>query len=104
MNSLRVLGKPYKITWGNLEDCLGETDSTHQTIKMQTGLPKDNEEETLLHELIHAVDESLGLQMTEAQVHALACGLYAVFKDNEQAIKKYHGNHRNAGRKARSPN
>lgn len=101
MNSLNILGKPFRIEWlDELDGALGETYTHKQMIKMQKGTPPDTERETLLHEVIHAVDESLALQLTEHQVHALACGLYAVLRDNEPVITKYYGTTRTSRRKA----
>lgn len=92
MQSLNILGKTFKIEWlAELQDALGETHTNRQLIKMQKGMPPDTEQETLLHEVIHAVDESLALGMTEGQVHGLACGLFAVFKDNNSTLRKYYG-------------
>lgn len=101
MNSLNILGKTFKVEWvDELDGAVGETYTHKQLIRMQKGTPPDTERETLLHEVIHAVDESLALHMTEAQVHGLACGLYAVLRDNEQALKKYYGTNRTSRRKA----
>lgn len=101
MNSLNILGKPFRIEWlDELDGALGETYTHKQKIRMQKGTPPDTERETLLHEGIHAVDESLALQLTEHQVHALACGLYAVLRDNEPVLKKYYGTTRTSRRKA----
>ena len=102
MDSLNILGKTYRIQWEDeLDDALGVTYSSKQLIKMVKGLPLDTERETLLHEVIHAVEDGLGLGMTEQQVHALACGLYDVLKNNQQTLKQYYGTRTSRG-KARS--
>jgi hypothetical protein len=103
MNSLNILGKTFKLEWlDELPDALGETYTSKQLIRMQKGLPADTERETLLHEVIHAVEESLALGLTEAQVHALACGLFAVLRDNHQPLKRYYGSTGTPRRKTRS--
>lgn len=103
MNSLDILGKHYQIEWvDELDDALGITYSSKQLIKMVKDLPVDTERETLLHEVIHAVEDGMGLNLTEAQVHGLACGLYAVLKNNATTIKKYYGTIGTSGGKARS--
>lgn len=103
MNTLNILGKTFRIEWlDELDGAVGETHTHKQLIKMQKGTALETEQETLLHEVIHAVDESLALGLTEQQVHAMACGLFAVFKDNEQTLKKYYGTVRTPSRKARS--
>lgn len=40
--------------------------------------------DTVLHEIIHAVDFSMHLGLEERQVHALAAGLLGVLRDNPQ--------------------
>jgi hypothetical protein len=44
-------------------------------------------QDTLLHETIHAIDETLLLKMTERQVSNLASVLIAVLKDNPEFTK-----------------
>lgn len=101
MKALNILGKTFRIEWlDELDGAVGETYTHKQLIKMQKGTALETEQETLLHEVIHAVEESLALGLTESQVHALACGLYAVLRDNETALKKYYGTNRTSRRKA----
>ena len=38
---------------------------------------------TLLHEVIHHLDDKLGIGLKEAQVDRLAVGIYQVLKDNK---------------------
>ena len=38
---------------------------------------------TLLHEIIHHLDDKIGVGLKEAQVDRLAVGLYQVLKDNK---------------------
>lgn len=87
MFKLSILGKPFAVSLDNaLEGCIGECDTYNQTIKVNPSLPEATLQETLLHEVIHAVEEQLHLRMTERQVFALATGLYAVFKDNQEIL------------------
>jgi hypothetical protein len=80
---IRVLGKAFKVTNGPLEDNLnGECDTDKQTLAVRDGQPLESEQDTLLHEVIHAIDEAMGLKMKEAQVKGCATGLLAVMKDN----------------------
>ena len=82
---IKVLGKPFTIKWlteGLDADLLGECDSDKQLISVRDGQPPEQEEDTLLHEVLHAIDEAMGLKMKEAQVKGCATGLLAVLKDN----------------------
>ena len=91
---LRILGKPYTIAFVPVEHIglrddaedpdpgMGRTSPERQEIFIRTGQPLESEQDTVLHEVIHAVDETLGLQMNEYQVTVLATGLLAALKDN----------------------
>jgi len=86
MNSLRILGKTFEVLWVDevAEDAIGMCETYRQRIVMMKGLPAETEQDTLLHEVIHAIDETVGTNLTEQQVIALASGLLAVFKDNKE--------------------
>ena len=91
---VRILGKPYKVEFVPIEHIglrdneedpdpgMGRTSPERQEIFVRTGQPLESEQDTMLHEIIHAVDETLGLQMNEYQVTVLATGLLAALKDN----------------------
>jgi hypothetical protein len=91
MNSLRILGKNFQVKWEDnvADDAIGMCETHRQIIRVEKGLPKETEEDTLLHEVIHAVDETLGLGLSERQVIALASGLLAVYNDNQSIIHEY---------------
>lgn len=85
--TIRVMGKRFKvrILKENEEpevDGLMELAKQRISIRPQEAI--DQVQDTALHEVIHAVDESLALGMTEAQVHQMATGLLSVLKDNVQ--------------------
>ena len=50
-----------------------------QTISIKGDLGKENYEVTLLHELMHAINNTLHIELSEKQVELLASGLYATF-------------------------
>lgn len=87
---VRVLGKRVTIeycTGAPLDDGLnGECDVDRQRILVREGQPLESEQDTLLHELLHAIDESMGLRMKESQVKGAATGLLAVMKDNPALV------------------
>jgi hypothetical protein len=107
MKSLRILGKTFEILWVDevAEDAIGMCETHRQRIAMMNGLPLDTERDTLLHEVIHAIDETMGTGLTEQQVVALASGLLAVFNDNQKEITEYlkNGSIRTSRRKAGVP-
>jgi hypothetical protein len=82
---LKILGKPFAIRWlteGLGADLVGECDSDRQEIRVRDGQPLEQEQDTLLHELIHAIDEAVDSKLKESQVKRIATGLLAVLKEN----------------------
>lgn len=85
-SKVKVLGKIFKIHQmadDEMEDADGYMMLGDQVIavrKQALGYSQD----TLLHETIHAIDETLLLGMTEQQVSNTASVLLAVLKDNPE--------------------
>jgi hypothetical protein len=88
MQSIRILGIDYAVEIKDFEDDDQFGESSEQTcnISIKTNLNSDVFEETLLHEIIHQVDDALDLGMTEDQVRRLSRGLYCVSKENNIQI------------------
>ncbi len=88
--SLKILGKPFKVTFGNeapLEDGdMGDCSTEGQAITIREGQPLENEQDSLLHEVIHAVSDYMEINLKEGQVTKLATGLLAVLKDNPKFV------------------
>jgi hypothetical protein len=90
---LEILGKwfgvayinPDHVAWKG-EDLAGRVDPDRQRILIREGQPLESEQDTVLHEVIHAVDAAMSgeedQELDEAQVTRLATGLLAVFKRN----------------------
>lgn len=60
----------------------GETRYTRPRIMIAKWLGRRKREETILHELIHIVNECSAVGLSEAKVKRLSYGLYGVLKDN----------------------
>ena len=96
--SLTILGKPYSVrfTTGELsgEAILGSANRTKATIVLRNDIAPAQIRETLLHEVIHMIDQELLLGLEEADVCRLSVGLFsagveiAAFKDIERAAGK----------------
>jgi predicted component of type VI protein secretion system len=83
---INVLGKPYKVdyikhTAIGSED-YGDCDYGKQLISIALGIGLELEQDTLLHEVLHALDYAAELKLSERQVSALAALLLGVFKAN----------------------
>ena len=88
--SIRILGKKFSVAFTTSEplkeDLNGECDTDQQRILVRDGMPLEGEQDVLLHECLHAIDEMVDSELTESQVKRLATGLLAVLKDNPRFI------------------
>lgn len=74
----------------NESSVFGSTHTQSQKIFIEPGLNIQKRDQTLLHEVMHAIWWQSGLErifddrkMEEKVVHAMAMGLYQVLKDNK---------------------
>jgi len=82
---LKIIGKTYNfqvVDKVDDADSLGECNDVLQRILVKSDQKPDQLMDTILHEVVHAIDYQMHLGMTERQVHAVAAGLTAVFLDN----------------------
>ncbi len=87
-----IVGKRWRIKWLRRVKLGGESVSgacyyDKCLIKVCTKQDPQQMRDTLLHEVIHGLEETLSLDLTEQQVHALAGGLYGLFKDNPKLTR-----------------
>lgn len=85
---VRILGKRHRVIWNEkLEDegC-GEFRPPTLQIHIAAGLNHDEERETMLHELLHAVAFQVGAEVPEVKHRPLSVALYAAFKDNPKLV------------------
>jgi hypothetical protein len=55
-------------------------------LTIRDGQPQANEQDSVLHEVIHAVSDYMEIRLKEGQVTKLATGLLAVLKDNASLV------------------
>ena len=92
---IKVLGKTYKLkvvtekSPGFEEGDYGACDNDSHVIYLIAGRSLGNDQDTLIHELIHAIEFQMGVDGSinkkvshEHRVQGLATGLLAVLKDN----------------------
>jgi hypothetical protein len=81
---LRILGKLWQIkqqaTKGGKDD--GKCEFATKIIWVNPKQTEDSKRDTLLHEVIHALDEELQTKTSERQVRLLATGLLEVIRNN----------------------
>ena len=94
---VKILGKVYRIrviterAEGFEEGDYGQCDDDKQLISLIAGRSLGNDQDTLLHELIHAICFQMNVadkmgKHEEAVVQAIATGLLAVLKDNRGLV------------------
>lgn len=85
-NKVRLVGKDYLLVENTAGlarmGALGTTSNLDALIDYSMDQSLTQLRDTLLHEVIHAVDYSMCLGLEERQVHALAAGLLGVLRDN----------------------
>lgn len=93
--SVRVQGKSFSITYAKEnampDQTLGLTKYMDLSILVQEGLVLPLEQEVVFHEILHAIEKSLDLELAEHQVEVLACGWVQVFRDNPKLLNYFKG-------------
>jgi hypothetical protein len=87
---VKVIGKTYSIDYMDKvdeEDNLGEHDITTQKIKIRKEQHFEALRDTVMHEVMHAIDEQMSLKLKESQVHALASGLLQLIRENPKFLR-----------------
>jgi len=85
---LTIIGKRHRVV---MDESLGENvgicDHETNTIRIAPGQPHDEERDTVLHEVTHAVEKQLNCTLPESKLRMIVTGLYAVLKDNPKLAK-----------------
>lgn len=91
---LNILGTDYaifEISPVSRDECLlGKIDYLQNVIYLEGNLSKDAKNQTLMHEIIHAICGQLGfydLNEDETTIQGLATGIYQVLKQNDLPFK-----------------
>jgi hypothetical protein len=96
---VRVLGKQFAISFVPVGDAglrdgpddkspgSGRCDADKQAIFVEDGQPLESEQDTTLHEVLHAIEHSMGMDVEELVIQRLATGLLAVIKDNPSFVR-----------------
>ena len=101
---IRILGKRFVISFvpagddglrdspEDTEPGVGRCDPDKQRIWIEDGQPIESEQDSVLHEILHCVEHSMGLDVPEEVVRGFATGLLAVLKDNPRLITYLRSN------------
>jgi Zn-dependent peptidase ImmA (M78 family) len=84
---IRIIGTDYQFVWSEvLHNAAGLCDAAKEKIFILNGQTPTEEVDTVLHEVMHAIEHKMGLDHNEEYIRRLATGLVAVFKDNPQFV------------------
>jgi hypothetical protein len=85
--TVRIFGRNYRFTYPTLEGGMSSLGLTHYEealINIREGQLPLEEADTVLHELLHVIDHTAELELTEKQVTVLAHGIMGMFQDNPE--------------------
>lgn len=92
--SVSILYKKYAIgTENHMRDdrgnaLYGQIDYMEQTITLDASASLEQKKATLIHELIHGIDEMCSIGLKEKQVRKLGNGLYMLIRDNPEMFRR----------------
>jgi Arc/MetJ-type ribon-helix-helix transcriptional regulator len=80
---IRVIGTDYEVKFvKRLVGATGKFDSRSDVIRIKAGQLPLEEADTVLHELLHAIEHKMALEHNEEYVHRFATGLVTIIRDN----------------------
>lgn len=84
--NIRVMGVdiPIVVTEKEMEDCFGCWELATGTITIAPGIADDHLRVTLLHELLHAIDDLAGAGIKHSHIYLISQILFAVLRGNPE--------------------
>lgn len=84
--SVKVCGRTYKVIADKKDNTdsgrYGDIINSTQTISIYNGICQEKAEQTLTHEIFHAIENAVGVDLKEEHVVAMSEILYQVLMDN----------------------
>lgn len=85
---LLILGKTFKFKLKEFTgEQYGEMQYGDQKVLIEPRQTDESAKDSAMHEIVHAIDRTLGLKLKEHQVHALGAALVQVMWDNPKFMK-----------------
>jgi hypothetical protein len=84
---ISILSKVYRVDRQDKAENQGLCLNQQLVIAIQTGNALGQEQDTVLHEVLHAVDYAMQTKMNERQIAAIATGLLSVLKENPSLVE-----------------
>ena len=85
--TINVLGTEVKIKIEDMPDAFAEWDLGNCQIRFCPDIKPDYLKPTVLHELIHVIDDFLGIGIKHSTVYAISAALFQVFKANPELAR-----------------
>lgn len=88
-DTIKILGYTYKIekvkdrTFTHGTNNVGSCSCVHQKIWIDTNASKEQQESTLIHEVLEAINYHLRLKLGDEVICPLESAIYQVLKDNQ---------------------
>ena len=87
---VKILGQIYTVGYqSEMQDDMGECDYQNNTITLLSGMPEEKMMQTFLHEIVHAIDFTMNLNLKENQVDNMSVALYQILKENNIVVKPF---------------
>ena len=86
LERIDILGKPYRVALKAEMSDYGECTAAECLIEIGTHQCDTQKRDTLLHEVLHAVEHELNVTVTEKAIRMLATGLLAVLRHNPALV------------------
>lgn len=84
---LDVMGKRFRVQWKKLEKDLGMCEASKCLISVDPSCALEQQKDTLLHEVLHAIDHEMDTNMRERQIRLQATGLLHFMRSNPEVIR-----------------
>jgi hypothetical protein len=86
--SVNVLGREYQIeVEQHLPNMFGYCDYENLLIKIKADQQPAMELDTVLHEILHAIDYSMNTELEERQIYCMTVGILSVLKYNQPLLE-----------------
>ncbi len=88
-DKLKIMGKTFNVTMQQSltrddgQSLLGQVFHAQLTVKINSSLPRQTQDSTLLHEIIEAVCDLNEIEIPHSTICILSENLYQVLKDNK---------------------
>jgi hypothetical protein len=85
--TIRIFGKTWAMEYGPMKKLYGRCFHKELRIRICNDKPLDQQQDTSIHEVLHAIDLELNLELSEKKIRRLATCFLAILKDNPQYTK-----------------